>query len=239
MTKIDEAELEAPLPCPFCAKELEVREGGHVWSYQHPIGGLCPGANVIIEIWPEPNHAALARWNRRALSATQEPLPQASEAVAWEIYRPGAGSVSSTTTLTRIKAGADRAALTGAQVTPLYASPPSRSSIRAEALKEVEAERERQKAVEGWSEEHDDTHTLGEMALAAASYALSAAFPADVTIHRIPTDRLAAAVWPWDYHYWFKDAGPARRKLVKAAALIVAEIERLDRRALANPKEKA
>jgi hypothetical protein len=37
--------------------------------------------------------------------------------------------------------------------------------------------------------------------------------------------------WPWDLKWW-KPTTP-RRDLVKAAALIVAEIERLDRAALA------
>jgi hypothetical protein len=40
---------------------------------------------------------------------------------AWEIWRPGAGSENSVTTLTRIKSDAERAAATGAYVTPLFA----------------------------------------------------------------------------------------------------------------------
>ena len=46
------------------------------------------------------------------------------------------------------------------------------------AIEDITAERKRQIEVEGWSSEHDDVHTGGEMALAAAAYAAhSANFP--------------------------------------------------------------
>jgi hypothetical protein len=85
---------------------------------------------------------------------------------------------------------------------------------------EVMDERIRQMLVEGWTPEHDDEHAEGEMALAASCYARSAANPGHY-LARVPRR------WPWD-RLWWKPSGP-RRELVKAAALIVAEIERLDR----------
>jgi len=39
------------------------------------------------------------------------------------------------------------------------------------AARDVIAERARQQSQEGWSPEHDDEHTRGELAVAAASYA--------------------------------------------------------------------
>jgi hypothetical protein len=74
---------------------------------------------------------------------------------------------------------------------------------------------------EGWTVEHDDGHEGGEIAAAAGTYALVASgrFLA-----------VAADFWPWDFQSW-KPADP-RRNLVKAGALILAEIERLDRAAL-------
>lgn len=110
------------------------------------------------------------------------------------------------------------------------------------AWTDVLAERERQKAVEGWTVEHDDEHAEGELGLAAACYAApvpircewpvsdgarsagegSNAFP--------PTQWLSA--WPWDDKWW--KPTDRRRDLVKAGALILAEIERLDRAALQN-----
>lgn len=86
------------------------------------------------------------------------------------------------------------------------------------AAADVLAERRRQIEAEGWTPEHDDEHSAGEMAKAAACYALvSAGFNPDATI----------TVWPWRRRWW--KPGDKRCNLVKAAALILAEIERLDR----------
>lgn len=89
------------------------------------------------------------------------------------------------------------------------------------AILDVIAERQRQQSVEGWTPEHDDEHSGGEMALAASSYALYA--------HRKPIAPAIPFNWPWE-PVWFKQQG-ARRDLVKAGALILAEIERIDRAA--------
>lgn len=89
------------------------------------------------------------------------------------------------------------------------------------AILDVIAERQRQKSVEGWTSEHDDEHSDGEMALAASSYALYA--------HKKPIAPAIPYNWPWEPK-WFKQQG-ARRDLVKAGALILAEIERIDRAA--------
>lgn len=81
-------------------------------------------------------------------------------------------------------------------------------------IDEIAAERTRQIEVEGWSPEHDDMHTHEEMAIAAAMYAL-------------PAFARNLLLWPWDRKWW--KPGKRRRNLIKAAALLVAEIERLDR----------
>ena len=87
------------------------------------------------------------------------------------------------------------------------------------AAHDVLAERRRQIEAEGWTPEHDDEHGAGEMAAAAACYALNAA----------GCGCEVARNWPWDGSWW--KPSTARRDLVKAAALILAEIERLDRAA--------
>lgn len=74
---------------------------------------------------------------------------------------------------------------------------------------------------EGWSPEHDDGHDLGELPAAAAAYAWEASQP-------MPKGTWAPSFWPWDQKWW--KTGTVRRMLIKAAALIVAEIERLDRK---------
>lgn len=96
------------------------------------------------------------------------------------------------------------------------------------AWRDVLAERRRHVEAEGWTAAHDDEHGNGEMARAAASYALE---HAAWTYTETPSARLmeaARSVWPWGKEWWKPGAG--RRMLVKAAALILAEIERLDRK---------
>lgn len=106
-------------------------------------------------------------------------------------------------------------------------------SIRTKSVvEEIATERRRQTEKEGWSTEHDDLeHSDGELGRAAAAYALSG-----MKIYRIQLwlarimPSVIEAIWPWEPYSW-KPKG-RRRNLVRAAALIVAEIERLDRAAL-------
>ncbi|MFV1850157.1 MAG: hypothetical protein ACMZ66_05555 [Thalassospira sp.] len=93
-----------------------------------------------------------------------------------------------------------------------------------QALKDISAERERQIDVEGWTLEHDDTHDKCEMSRAAACYAMFAAYP---NVAGAFFANLILNIWPWDQKWWKPET--RRRDLVKAGALIVAEIERLDR----------
>jgi hypothetical protein len=102
------------------------------------------------------------------------------------------------------------------------AAPPPSVTMSA-ATHDVLAERQRQMSVEGWIPEHDDGHDRGELARAAATYA----FP---------------DIWNiLGWHAWPFDGGPKfhgeRENLVRAGALILAEIERLDR--AAPPPEQA
>ncbi|WP_244124943.1 hypothetical protein [Burkholderia gladioli] len=87
------------------------------------------------------------------------------------------------------------------------------------AARDVLAERARQVSVEGWTPEHDDQYTKGELALAASQYVLHVACPFQ--------DGKVPAFWPWPAEWW-KPTTP-RRDLEKAGALIQAEIERLYR----------
>lgn len=90
---------------------------------------------------------------------------------------------------------------------------------------DVLAERDRQQDVEGWTPEHDDAHDDGEMAKAAACYAWISAQSntlRDVFDGPPPT-------WPSEWDSWWWKPTTRRRDLVKAGALILAEIERLDR----------
>lgn len=87
-----------------------------------------------------------------------------------------------------------------------------------QAARDVLAERRRQIEAEGWTPEHDDKWSSGEIAQATACYALlAAAWNREAVLE----------IFPWS-RSWLKSTTP-RRDLVKAGALIQAEIERLDR----------
>lgn len=86
------------------------------------------------------------------------------------------------------------------------------------AARDVLAERARQVSAEGWTPEHDDQYQHGSIAQAAGCYALHAS-----GVYK----GMYPSVWPW-MPKWWKPTTP-RRDLVKAGALILAEIERLDR----------
>ena len=96
------------------------------------------------------------------------------------------------------------------------------------AIGDVVAERRRQIEAKGLTPEHDDQHADGTLALAAACYALPVSERRSIHGSGVSVWRV---LWPWDREWWKpKDR---RRDLIRAAALIVAEIERLDRAALA------
>jgi hypothetical protein len=97
------------------------------------------------------------------------------------------------------------------------------------ALADVAAERQRQITGEQWSTAHDDAHTSGVLATAAACYAIHESNGRIVTQAAWPpkTAPYGWLHWPWDWE-WFKPKD-RRRNLVRAGALIIAEIERLDR----------
>lgn len=89
----------------------------------------------------------------------------------------------------------------------------------------IDDERARQIAKEGWTPEHDDEHDEGELSRAAACYAT----PTDHRRYYASADPMTdpPADWPWDPEWWKpKDR---IRDLVRAGALIAAEIDRLQR----------
>jgi len=119
------------------------------------------------------------------------------------------------------------------------------AATEPKALTDVVAERERQKTAEGWTPEHDDKHDDGSLGAAAACYTMHSAIEAGIASGKLeryadpvrPFDRFVPDYWPWDKDWWKPKGG--RRNLVKAGALILAEIERLDRAALAADQKGA
>lgn len=105
----------------------------------------------------------------------------------------------------------------------LYRIAPDETSPTGAEL--IAAERRRQIEVEGWAPEHDDQHEDGDIVAAAIAYA-----------HAENSRELDARLtwWPWDAEWWKPSDDPIRN-LVKAGALIAAEIDRRQR--AAAPRE--
>lgn len=115
---------------------------------------------------------------------------------------------------------------------PLTAEERALLEGRAEAITaELLAERRRQVAEEGYNPKHDERHAFTELALAGATYAaVACAHGALSSAERFMLDHTSAVLWPW-FRDELKPKDP-RRDLVRAGALIVAAIERLDREAI-------
>jgi hypothetical protein len=113
----------------------------------------------------------------------------------------------------------------------------------SQAIEDVIAERLRQINKEGWTEAHDDEHDAGDLCCAGAAYALNAGCQLNPYMQQELEE--PPEFWPWyddadisggrgDCPMWGKEPAwwkptTPRRDMVKAAALIIAEIERLDR----------
>lgn len=106
----------------------------------------------------------------------------------------------------------------------------SRACLLADAIGQgaalIAVERGRQLVDEGWTADHDAGHPAGQLATAGAMYALRA------FAHTEEDDDVPAR-WPWEAEAW--KPGDRIRMLVKAGALIAAELDR--EHATASPTE--
>jgi hypothetical protein len=87
----------------------------------------------------------------------------------------------------------------------------------------IAAERQRQIDRERWTPEHDDLHDDGELLRAALCYATPSGLRDPIGKGRLPRS------WPWEADAWKPTPDDRVRELVKAGALIAAEIDRLQR----------
>ncbi len=93
---------------------------------------------------------------------------------------------------------------------------------------ELLLERRRQLVEKDYVPGHDDKYIDGQIASAAGAYAAAAAH---LQWAKVVRAEAAVRLWPWPRQC---KVGSVRRMLVKAGALIIAEIERLDRKAAAE-----
>ncbi len=90
-------------------------------------------------------------------------------------------------------------------------------------LAEVSVERDRQRVVEGFGPVHDDSeHSGGELLKAAACYLIKGGGG-----NSVEEMRAIEFLWPWDGEWWKPKS--RRRDIIRALALGVAELERMDR----------
>jgi len=94
-----------------------------------------------------------------------------------------------------------------------------------QAASDILAERRRQIEEEGYTQYHDDQHDECEMALAAALYAIPYGNLGIEQYDYIELEMRLDVVAGWNV----KPDRDYRQRLVKAGALIIAEIERIDR----------
>lgn len=96
------------------------------------------------------------------------------------------------------------------------------------ALELIRKERERQISKEGYDADHDGHHIRGELSEAAAAYAkCTSAMLRGADADEFPADMMVdAGDWPFEESAWKLTDDPIRN-LVKAGALIVAELDRL------------
>ncbi|HEY5083421.1 MAG TPA: hypothetical protein VII48_02775 [Rhizomicrobium sp.] len=104
------------------------------------------------------------------------------------------------------------------------------------AIEDIAAERQRQIESEGWSSSHDDEHAFGVLLKAAIGYCIPAAAALDLlaagkvtqaAVNLAHKGSSVPRIWPFSISWWKpKDL---RKDLIRAAALIAAEIDRLDR----------
>lgn len=96
------------------------------------------------------------------------------------------------------------------------------------ALELLADERKRQIEVEGWAPERDDQYTYGSLAKAAACYSTPEMSRIVMSVDSKNPD-YTPRHWPFSDEWWKPTPENRIRELVKAGALIVAEIERLQR----------
>lgn len=87
----------------------------------------------------------------------------------------------------------------------------------------IAEERQRQIEVKGFTTEHDKQYTNGELASAAACYAMTEDDRELETFDNI----ILSEIWPWERRLWKPTPEDRIKELEIAGSLIAAEIDRL------------
>lgn len=102
-------------------------------------------------------------------------------------------------------------------------------NIMKTGIELIQAERERQVSREGFDAAHDDAHSSGEICRAAGCYLAHAEVQSMLDDPSDPISYAGGlpAFWPWKQGDW--KPRDRMRNLIRAGALIAAEIDRIQR----------
>ncbi|WP_313217467.1 hypothetical protein [Stenotrophomonas sp.] len=115
----------------------------------------------------------------------------------------------------------------------LYAAPPAQGIDLGPGVRAIADERQRQVDAEGYNAENDADYKAGELANAALAYVEVAAMDLAAGGRSHIAMRAPPACWPW-HRLWWKPRD-ARRDLVRAGALIAAQLDVIDSASDAAP----
>jgi hypothetical protein len=105
--------------------------------------------------------------------------------------------------------------------------------MSTEGVELIDKERFRQVMVEGFLEPHDDLYIESQLSMAAESYILVSNYLCNtdciIPLAINSVIEQPPSFWPWDKSWWKPSEDPIKN-LVKAGALIAAEIDRLLRK---------
>ncbi|MGC3519781.1 hypothetical protein ACPTJI_34015, partial [Pseudomonas aeruginosa] len=203
-------------PSPLQSEQAEAERPEVVARVVHSnpiVLGQCGPLNANDELMTVAQHAAsVARWAEMFNRVEQERDAALARVAELEMLLRKLSTNGLMQFSTADEEMAVQAALGGAPVAQAGQVP--------QAWLDVQAERRRQITVEGFDTSNDDG-SAGQIALAAGCYALHAG--------GIGTDwpggirNGSALFWPWDEEWWKPKS--ARENLVRAGALVLAEIE--------------
>jgi hypothetical protein len=221
-----------PLTCRKCGQQINVDPS---YSYTGILGGENEGTyhNHCAPAGAEGRDRSMSKWKLVPVEPTDAMINAAEAAHAnSEFARQTDGQVYGSIYRAMLAAATAEAgnAIEDRNVWKRVVPPeevgaePDAERVLSRAAQDVLAERRRQISAEGWTPEHDDQHDDEALAHAAACYAAG---------NKLLHWHDGGDVWPWRWEWKPKDD---RRNLVRAAALLLAEIERRDR---LTPGEKA
>ncbi|MFL4510803.1 hypothetical protein ACJ6WJ_02545 [Stenotrophomonas maltophilia] len=114
----------------------------------------------------------------------------------------------------------------------VYTAPPAQTVDLGTGVKAIAAERERQLQAEGFSRICDQQYREGELARAATAYVQLAAMDLQVGSRKHIASQEPPFFWPWAQEWW--KPVDARSDLVRAGAMIAAQIDLIDGQAVGN-----